>query len=117
MGKEYVRDRLNRKVTRNEKGQHHSSNDKPAIIYSSGSKYWCKNGILHRDNDRPAVIYSNGRKEWWVNGELQPNKDYICLYIKDNKRYKQFFATESEAKQHEANMLTKGYCSWVIENE
>ena len=94
----------------------HRDNDKPAVIRADGSKEWCKNGFRHRDNDKPAVIYSDGTKEWWVNGRRQLNKYYVCVYIKRNKQFKEFFKTESQAKQYESDMLSNNLCAWVEEN-
>ena len=28
-----------------------------------------RDGVLHRDNDKPAVVYSDGSREWWVHGK------------------------------------------------
>jgi len=39
--------------TRNEKGQLHSYNDKPAQTWSNGTKYWYKNGLQHREGINP----------------------------------------------------------------
>ena len=47
----------------------HRENDKPAIIYSDGTKYWCYNGRIHRENDKPAVITSKGKKEYYYYGK------------------------------------------------
>ena len=94
----------------------HSPNDKPAVIWLNGSKEWYKYGQRHRDNDKPAIIFPSGKKQWWVNGELQPSKHFTCFYIKDDKRYKQFFETECEAKQCESYMLSQNICAWVTEN-
>ena len=46
--------------TRNDKGQPHSFDDKPAIVYDDGRKEWYRNGKKHRDNDLPAVIRGDG---------------------------------------------------------
>lgn len=46
----------------------HRENDKPAIIWSDGSKHWYINGKRHRENDKPAIIWSDESKEWWKNG-------------------------------------------------
>ncbi len=51
------------KIWYNSIGQIHRNNDKPAILWMDGDKYWYKNGRLHRDNDLPAVVEANGRKE------------------------------------------------------
>ena len=55
--------------------------EEPTDILSNGTMSW-KNeyGEFHRENDKPAVIYSDGRKEWWKNDVLKelslPNKIY-----------------------------------------
>jgi len=58
---------------RNEDGKYHRDVDRPAIIYSNGSKHWFKNGKRHRDGDKPAIIYSNGNKWWYKNGKFIRN--------------------------------------------
>lgn len=53
----------------NDNNELHRENDKPAIIYNSGSLCWFRNGKLHRDNDMPAVITDKGkRQDWFING-------------------------------------------------
>ena len=37
----------------------HRDGDKPAMIFTDGSKSWYKNGQRHREGDEPAVIYAN----------------------------------------------------------
>jgi hypothetical protein len=65
----------------NKDHQLHRNNDLPAIIWSNGSKFWCKNGRYHRDNDLPAVIYSNGNKEWYQNGKQHRDNDQpVTIY-------------------------------------
>ena len=99
-----------------ELGSLHSFDDKPAVIYIDGTKVWRKNGEFHRDNDKPAIVYPGGLKKWYVNNKNQPDKYFVCIYVRKNKQYKKFFATELQAKQFESEMLAKGVCSWVIEN-
>jgi len=48
-------------------GQYHQEN-KPAIEYPDGTKYWYLNGKRHRE-DGPAVEYPDGTKSWWINGK------------------------------------------------
>ena len=48
----------------------HRDRDKPAVIYSNGTRRYYKNGELHRDEDKPAVIYPNGRKRYYKNGKF-----------------------------------------------
>ena len=115
-GIEYQLSSCNELYSYNKRKQLHSHNDKPAIIYSDGTKYWFKNSKIHRDSDKPAVIWPDGTKEWWVNGRKQRNKYYVCLYIKDGKQHKEFFKTELQAKQCESDMLSNNICSWVEEN-
>jgi len=57
-------------------GLYHREKDLPAVIYSDRDMYWYKNGIQHRENDKPAVIYSDGRMYWWENG----------IFIKEYKK-------------------------------
>jgi len=57
-----------RTETLNDKGELHSFNNMPAVRYSYGAKYWCKEGKLHR-LDGPAVEYSGG-KCWYYEGKL-----------------------------------------------
>ena len=96
--------------------KYHLFDGKPTIIYSDGTKEWRVKGSLHRDNDKPAIIWSDGTKEWWVDGIPQPEKYFVCFYIRSDKQYKKFFATELQAKQYESNMLAKNLCAWVEEN-
>ena len=53
----------------NKYGELHSIGDKPAVIWSSGNKFWYKNGKYHRDGDKPAIIWLNGSKSWYKNGK------------------------------------------------
>jgi hypothetical protein len=62
--------------------------DKPAIIYNTGTKIWYKNGLRHRDNDKPAVEYYDGRRAYWKNGvkyELK-QENYTRTTLKGLKR-------------------------------
>lgn len=47
------------------------------------SESWFKNGERHRDGDKPAVIFSNGSKEQWSNGiwvkSMEVQKDRIFM--------------------------------------
>jgi hypothetical protein len=49
-------------------GKLHRDGDKPAYIDNNG-KWWIRNGVLHRDGNQPAVIKKDGTKEWWDNGQ------------------------------------------------
>lgn len=37
-------------------------------IDREGSKLWFRNSLLHRDYGKPAIIYSDGRKWWCKDG-------------------------------------------------
>ena len=41
----------------------------PAVEYTTGSKYWFKNGVHHRE-DGPAYEGYNGYLEWYLNGKF-----------------------------------------------
>ena len=49
---------------------YHSYDDKPAIIFKSGSQHWYKDGKLHRDNDLPAIIKHDGIAVWYMDNKL-----------------------------------------------
>lgn len=51
----------------------HRDDDRPAVIFSSGTKEWWICGWLSRNDDKPAVIHSDGTKEWWVKGKRHRN--------------------------------------------
>jgi len=51
-------------------GLYHRDNNKPAMVYNNGSMFWYKNGKLHRENDLPAIIYSDGTMAWYINGKF-----------------------------------------------
>jgi len=65
--------------TLNDKGQIHSFNDKPAIEYDNGDKFWYKKDKIHRI-DRPAIEFDNGDKFWYKEGKRHrldgPAEDY-----------------------------------------
>ena len=44
--------------------------DGPASIDVDGKQAWFKDGKKHRANNKPAVIYTSGTREWWVEGEF-----------------------------------------------
>ena len=48
-------------------GERHRE-DRPAVEYTNGDKYWFINGKLHR-GDGPAVEFANGDKYWYINGQ------------------------------------------------
>jgi len=60
--------KLKREVdTRNDEGELHSFDNKPARTYNNGDKYWYKEGKLHR-MDGPACEYDNC-KIWCYKGK------------------------------------------------
>jgi len=58
----------NRIETRNDEGKLHSFNDKFAIEYNDGTKYWYKEGKLHRLGG-PAKEWNDGVKFWYYEGK------------------------------------------------
>jgi hypothetical protein len=60
---------------RNEDGQLHSENDKPALIFKDGTKEWYYYDILHR-LDGPAIEYENGDKVWVLYGKRMDKEQY-----------------------------------------
>lgn len=50
-------------------GEHHSFNDKPAIITSNGVKKWYNHGVKHRSGDKPAQV-SKSINCWYKDGKM-----------------------------------------------
>ena len=47
----------------------------PAVITSSGHKFWYQNGKRHR-TDGPALIYPSGGKSWYLNNERLTEEEF-----------------------------------------
>lgn len=108
--------------TRNEVGELHSFNDKPAIITKDGYKYWYKNGRRHRDNDLPAVVDNKnndykacGYKEWWIDGIRHRGFDRPAFIFYDVKIW------IVNGKRHRENdlpaLIEPGKLSWFKNNK
>jgi len=84
---DYILNKFGNKCLYDENGQYHSYNDLPAIIMSSGTKFWYKHGNYHRENDLPAIVWPNGTQEYYKNGvEYKPKitiPDYVSNYLGD----------------------------------
>ena len=52
----------------NDASQPHRDEDKPSIIYASGTIAFYRNGELHRGNGLPAAIHPNGCVEYFNHG-------------------------------------------------
>ena len=85
-GVEYT-DEFGHWASYNIEGEHHSFNDRPAVISPCGTKYWCKNDNIHRDNDKPAIICPNGTKYWYKNGVFHRNNDKPAIMLSDGTKY------------------------------
>lgn len=59
------------------KGNLHAE-DGPAVIYSSGTKYWFKHGKYHRE-DGPAVIYPDGSELYFFNGCICTSREHFII--------------------------------------
>jgi len=70
--------------TLNDKYKRHSFNDKPAVEYNDGIKYWYKEDKLHR-LDGPAIEYDHGSEEWYKEGERHRLDGPACKYIDGTK--------------------------------
>ena len=62
--------------TFNDDGNHHSFDDKPAVIYADGEQHWFKHGRRHRDNNLPAVVEPGGIKHWYKYGVFVKRTGY-----------------------------------------
>jgi hypothetical protein len=56
------------------RGNYHSFNDQPAIIWTNGTKWWYYHGEIHRDNDRPAMV-NYGTQDWVQHGQFHRDND------------------------------------------
>ncbi|HMC00637.1 MAG TPA: hypothetical protein VKN14_06335 [Flavobacteriaceae bacterium] len=111
----------------------HRENDKPAIEYSNGTKYWYKNGKIHRENDKPAIEWSNGSKFWYnKNGRFIKREDKTPTKMKIKNGTEVWVLNEQEldsnnfdwykAKIHRENDLPAVICSngtkqWYKDNK
>lgn len=43
---------------------HHRDHDRPALVFSGGTRFFYQHGQLHRDHDRPAMMHSSGERVW-----------------------------------------------------
>ena len=57
-----------RKEYKNDQGQYHREDGRPAITHPNGTQYWWINGQLHRI-DGPAIIYPDETQAWCLNGK------------------------------------------------
>ena len=57
----------------------HSYNDKPAVIFENGTKWWYKDGKRHRDNG-PAIIWNSGDDSWYKDGHQLGQSEVKRLY-------------------------------------
>ena len=55
------------------RGVLHRDDDKPAVIWSNGTRMWYQCGKLHRNGYKPAIIFSDGTKIWYRYGKLNRN--------------------------------------------
>ena len=51
----------------NEKNKLHRE-EGPAVEYTTGNKFWYKNGEFHRE-EGPAMEFASGTREWYKNGQ------------------------------------------------
>ncbi len=80
--------KLGTEIWRNEKGQYHRENNKPAVIYKNGRiEYW-KNGKLYERGDNlPTIIHANGDFEYWKNNKIHRDNDEPAFVSKDMMIY------------------------------
>jgi hypothetical protein len=109
----------------------HSTDDLPAIQYSSDSYVWensKKNNIAgqwwidgkrHRSNDLPAVVFGDKHREWWVDGHRHRSDDKPAI-IKGIINTDGFYPVKQEwwynGKQHRNfdNPAIVKYCNKFI---
>jgi hypothetical protein len=47
------------------KGSYHHASD-PAVVTSTGDKYWYFEGVAHRDDGKPAILTDKGRSKYYI---------------------------------------------------
>ena len=68
-------------------GKFHRDGDKPAVIYSDGTKFYYKNGKKHRDGDKPAALDLNGYEAYYKNGERHRDGDKPAVIYSNGTKY------------------------------
>jgi hypothetical protein len=71
-------------------GKLHSTDDKPAVIYADGARWWYSRGKIHRVGG-PAIIWANGVEEHWQMGErskvVYPDTDEMAPQLRGVTRW------------------------------
>lgn len=95
----------------NEKGEHHSFDDKPSIVSKNGFKWWHQNGQMHRENDKPAYV-SKDEQKWYTHGKKHrvgaPAHKQYRPYTRDLISSHWYWEGKKSVKFHEQkNRITK----------
>lgn len=93
----------------NSKGEHHSFNDQPAVIYETGCS-WYLNGKLHRISN-PAII-NDEAEQWFLNGKLH-RTDGPAI-IKENGDKEWFYYGSLHRKDGPAIEYVNGHKEWIL---
>ena len=65
----------------------HRDGDEPAEVWADGARYWYKDGKQHRDGDEPAVVWADGSRHWYKNGKRHRDGDEPAVVWADGTRY------------------------------
>ena len=86
-------------------GKRHRNDDKPAIVFSDGTRHWYRNDKLHRDNDKPAVVCDNGDMFWYRDGKFmrEDNKPAVIYY----KTVKHHFENHKKNYENKNDFLSE----------
>ena len=66
------------KESKDEQGNLHSYNDKPAVVFKDGTELWYKHGLIHRLNGH-ARIDRNREKYYFIDGKLIDPEDFFSI--------------------------------------
>jgi len=101
----------------------HSFDDEPAMIFTnSGTKYWYKDGLLHRDNHKPAIIwssgtykyYKNGKEYWFINNEEYYSYEEVKEKFKNNILDLPNVNNNNILKENGIDTICIDYCKYLI---
>jgi hypothetical protein len=60
--------------------------DRPAIEWNDGTKFWFLNGERHRE-DGPACEFPSGNRDWWLNNIEYTEEEYWkIINLKDKTK-------------------------------
>lgn len=102
-------------------GMLHSLQDEPSVA-SSTYRVWYKYGLRHREGDKPARVYSDGSKHWFLRGKPAREGDKSMVEYRDGTQVWCLSDTAAATKIHRdgdkpAVICRNGYLAWYKEGK